>query len=391
MNKRLIIVLLGCLIVFGGVFGMKYMGSKAMNQYFDNMPVPPVTISATTVKPQAWTQSLEAVGTLRAVNGIQVTSEVAGKVEALHFESGQRVEEGTVLVELDAKTDRADLKTYEAQSRLANTDLERLRKLYKLESISKADLDRAESEAAQARARVLTQKARIDQKTIRAPFTGELGIRQVDLGQYIDPGTTIVTLQALDSLYVDFTLPEQHLARVKPQQEVRVRVDALDGEVLNGKIQAVETRVDPETRNFPVRAELPNPEGRLRPGMFARVNIALPEREQVILVPRTAISYNAYGNSVFVVTEKTVEPSQAEGNEAVKAEAAQADEPRLIVRQRFVKTGEGRGDYVVVESGLTEGERIATSGLLKLRNDQPVKINNELAPDTSLNPAPADT
>ncbi|MGB1580986.1 MAG: efflux RND transporter periplasmic adaptor subunit [Nevskiales bacterium] len=390
MNKRLLITLLGCLIVFGGVFGMKYMGSKTMNQYFDNMPVEAVTISATTVKKQAWTQSLEAVGSLRAVNGIQVTSEVAGKVEALHFESGQRVEKGAVLVEMDAQTDRADLKTYEAQARLANTDLQRLRKLYELESISKADLDRAESEAAQSRARVQTQKARIALKTITAPFAGELGIRQVDLGQYVDPGNEIVTLQALDSLYVDFTLPEQHLARVQPGQAVSIRVDALPGETLQGKIQAVETRVDPETRNFPVRAQLENTEGRLRPGMFARVNIALPEREEVVLIPRTAISYNAYGNSVFVVTEKEADQSE-DAEQAAQADSAAAGETGLVVRQRFVQTGEGRGDYVVVESGLKEGDRIATSGLLKLRNDQPVKINNKLAPDTRMNPAPADT
>ena len=390
MSKKMVIMLLGCLIVFGGIFFMKYMGAKGMNQYFDNMPVPPVTISAMTVEKKSFSQTLEAVGTLKAVNGIEVTTEVGGKIEALHFESGDRVEKDAVLVELDAKADRADLKTFQAQAQLANTDLKRLRQLYELESVSKADLDRAESEAAQARARVLTQQARIAQKEIRAPFSGELGIRQVDLGEYVSPGTAIVTLQALDALYVDFTLPEQQLASVKPGQSVSLRIDALPGESIQGKIQAVETRVDPETRNFPVRARLENPEGRMRPGMFARVSIALKENRQVVLVPRTAISYNAYGNSVFVITEKSKPEGAGEAGQRA-AEAETPSEPSLIVRQRFVETGEGRGDFVVIESGLKPGERIATSGLLKLRNDQPVKINNELAPEVSLSPEPQDS
>lgn len=384
MNKRMIIMLIFCLVVFGGVFGMKYMGSKGSQAYFDNMPVPAATISATEAQLTDWARQIEAVGTLKAVNGIQVTTEAAGIVEMIAFESGDQVEQGAILVTLDAKTDRADLKTYEAQSRLAQTELKRLRELHKLDSVSQADLDRAESEAAQARARVLTQKARIAQKEIRAPFAGELGIRRVDLGQYVSPGTPIVSLQALDPLFVDFNLPEQHLSRVKPGQAVNIQVDLLPGEVLSGEIQAVETRVDAETRNFPVRALISNTDGRLRPGVFARVVIDLAEANKVLLVPRTAISYNAYGNSVFVVMEQATEAG-------TDSEADKPAQPQLIVRQRFVKTGEARGDFVIIEEGLQAGERIATSGLLKLRNDQPVTINNELAPKVTQNPTPADT
>ncbi len=384
MTKRMIIMLVLSLLLFGGVFGMKYMGKKGMNTHFDNMPVPPATISATEAKLTPWAQRLEAVGTLTAVNGIQVTTETAGKVEAVLFESGDKVQAGAVLLLLDANTDRADLKTFEAQARLAQTEVKRLRKLFELDSVSQADLDRAESEAAQASARVLTQKARIAQKEIRAPFAGELGIRRVDLGQYLAPGTPIVSLQALDPLYVDFTLPEQHLSQVAAGQAVEVTVDMLPGESLQGKIQAVESRVDSNTRNFAVRAQISNTDGRLRPGVFARVSIALSESGDVLAVPRTAISYNAYGNSVFVITE--AEPVEGEGSGADKPAA-----PRLVARQRFVQTGAARGDFVLITEGLEPGERVATSGLLKLRNNQPVIINNDKQPAVSLTPAPADS
>lgn len=384
MTKRMIIMLLFCLIIFGGVFGMKYMGNKGMQTYFDNMPIPPATISATEAQLTEWKRQIEAVGTLKAENGIEVTTEAAGIVESIGFESGDRVEKGAILVTLDAKTDRADLKTFEAQARLAQTELKRLRELRKLDAVSQADLDRAESEAAQSRARVQAQKAKIAQKEVRAPFAGELGIRRVDLGQYVSPGTAIVSLQALDPLYVDFTLPEQHLSRVQPGQVVEIKVDLLPGESQRGKIQAVETRVDPQTRNFPVRALLSNADGRLRPGVFARVAIRLADADKVVLVPRTAISYNAYGDSVFVVVEMESAAGQSDKGEA-------SSQPRLVARQRFVKTGEARGDFVVITEGLKPGERIATSGLLKLRNDQPVIINNDLAPKVSQNPAPADS
>lgn len=388
MKKRLIIMLLGCLVIFGGVFGAKYAGQVMMNQYLDSMPVQPVTISATEVRKDSWQQLIETVGSLTAVNGIEVTTEAAGIVKAIEFESGDRVEQGAVLLRLDTETDAADLRTLEAQAKLADTQLERIRKLYKLDSISKSDLDQAESEAAQAKARVQAQRARLNEKVIRAPFDGELGIRQVDLGQYLSPGTPIVSLQALDPLYADFKLPEQNIGRVRKGQQVNLGIDMLPDEIFEGEIQAIDSRVDEATRNFRVRARVPNPEGLLRPGVFARVTIELPGAEEVLIVPRTAISYNSFGNSVYVVVEKTVEQSQAEEETTPEAKPAEADAPRLVARQRFVKTGGARGDFVIIESGLTEGEQVATSGLLKLRNDQPVKINNEMAPKVEMKPTP---
>lgn len=378
MILRLVIVLVGCTVLFGGVFGMKYMGSKGMNAYFDSMPIPAATISAAEVSQASWPKIIEAVGTLTAVNGIEVTTEAAGIVKSIRFESGDHVKKGDVLVTLDADTDRADLKNLEAQAALAGTELERLHKLYELESISKAELDRAQSQSTQAKAKVQAQRARIEQKIIRAPFTGELGIRKVDLGEYISPGTPMVSLQALNPLYVDFTLPEQKINRVQPGQTVNVRVDLYPGEVFTGKVQAIDSVVNSETRNFKVRATVDNEARLLRAGVFAKVVIELDGADEVLMVPRTAISYNAYGNSVFVLVEKPA----AEGSNA---------EPTLIARQRFVKTGEGQGDFVAITEGLKAGELIATSGLLKLRNDQPVVINNDFQPGVSLKPTPEDT
>lgn len=381
MIKRLLMVLIGCTLVFGGVFGFKYMGKKGMEQYFNNMPSPPATISATEAKLSDWADIIEAAGTLTAVNGIEVTTEASGIVKSIHFESGDQVKKGEVLLRLDADTDVADLRTLEAQAKLAQTELERIHKLHELDSVSKADLDRAESEAAQARARVQAQRARIAQKIIRAPFAGQLGIRKVDLGEYVSPGTPIVSLQALDPLYVDFTLPEQRINRIQAGLKTTIEVDLYPGEIFDGNIQAVDAKVNQETRNFSVRAVVPNTTGLLRPGVFARVKIVMPGTEEVVTVPRTSINYNAYGNSVFVISEEKAEAG-TEGEE---------QPPRLVARQRFVKTGAARGDFVVIEEGLKPGEQVATSGLLKLRNNQPVIINNELQPDTQLNPAPADT
>ncbi len=271
---RLALVLIASTLIFGGVFGMKYMGKKGMNAYFDNMPVPPATVSATEVRRASWPRVIEAVGTLSAVNGIEVTTEAAGIVKSIGFESGDQVSQGDILLTLDADTDQADLKTFQAQARLSETELERLQKLYALESISKAELDRAESEAAQAKARVQSQRARVAQKVIRAPFAGALGIRKVDLGEYISPGTPIVSLQALNPMYVDFTLPEQKINRVQPGQSISLQVDVYPGEVFSGTVQAIDALVNSATRNFQVRASVPNDAALLRPGIFARVLIA---------------------------------------------------------------------------------------------------------------------
>lgn len=394
----MILMLLITGLVFGGIFGFKWFGNRMMNQYFDTMPVPPVAVTATEAREETWPASLSAVGTVAAVNGIVVTTEAAGLVEVIRFQSGERVAAGAVLVELDTDIDQADLKTLQAQLKLAETELGRTQQLVAQNNVAKSEFDRAASEVAQARARVEASRARLAQKVVRAPFAGGLGIRQVDLGQYVNPGTPLVTLQSLDPIYVNFTLPEQRLAEVVAGLPVKASFDAFPGTHFEGAITAIEPRVDEQTRNFNVQATLPNPEGRLQPGLFARMEVVLPGMQSFIVVPQTAISYNPYGNSVYVIHERkpktdtegqpdTQDPSQPPGGAQA---AADGQTPELVVTQRFIKTGLARGDFVAVLEGLKPGERVATSGLLKLRNDAQVTVNNQIKPDAQLNPTPTD-
>ena len=370
MSKRMIVMLVACAVVFGLVFGLKGMLNFGMNQFFDNMPVPPATITATEASADEWALALEAVGTVRAVNGVEVTTQIAGEVEKIHFSSGDTVKEGDALVSLDARTDRAQLQALEAAARLAQLEYERFESLFRQGSISRSELDRRQSERDQAQAQASAQRERVAQKTLRAPFSGKLGIRQVDLGQYLNPGNAVVTLQQLDPIYINFSLPEREQSHLRTGQPVRATLSALPDVAFSGKITAVEPGVDPATRNFNVQATFANPEQQLRPGMFARLDIRLDGAEQVVVVPRTAIQFAPYGNSVYVVMEK------------------EGEEGTLIVKRRFVKTGRERGDLVAVTDGLEPGERIATSGLLKLRNDATVIINNDVTPSADTNPRP---
>jgi membrane fusion protein, multidrug efflux system len=371
MNKRMFWMLVLTALVFGSIFGFKWFGNKMMNQFFDNMPAPPATISSAVASSAEWTDRLEAVGTIVAVNGAQVTTEAAGVVDSIRFESGQEVKAGTVLLTLDTRTDIAELKALSAQAELARNELARFERLYGLESISKAELDRRQSEYDQAAARAAAQQARIAQKTIRAPFSGELGIRQVNLGQFVAPGNPIVSLQSLDPVYVNFSLPEQNLARLREGLVARLSVDAYPGEIFEGRISAIEPEVDTATRNVRIQATVPNPQRKLRPGMFSRLSLDFANSRTVILVPRTAISFAPFGNSVYVVTE-----------------TGEGEQKSRVVKRRFVKTGEIRGDLVEVTEGLKAGEEIASSGLLKLQNDTRVTINNSVQPSAEEAPTP---
>jgi membrane fusion protein (multidrug efflux system) len=374
--------------VFGGIFGFKWFGNKMMNQFFDSMPMPPVAITATEAQEQTWPATIEAVGTVTAVNGIAVSAEVAGVVQSIRFQSGDRVAAGTVLVTLDSVVDQAELRTLEAQRDLAETELARGRELFGSEVMAKSQFDRLESEAAQAAARVEAQRALIAKKTIRAPFSGVLGIRQANLGQYVSPGTPLVTLQSLDPIYVNFSLPEQRLGVLGVGMAVAATVDAFGDASFEGRLTAIEPRVDENTRNFNVQATFRNADARLQPGLFARVHIALPKAERYVVVPQTAVSYNPYGNSVYVIQEASPQPA---AEKADGAQAAGGTGPSLVVHRRLIKTGPTRGDFVAVIEGLRPGERVATSGLLKLRNGAPVVVNNAVQPDADLTPTPPET
>ncbi len=379
---RMVIMLVLLAIVFGAVFGAKWFGNFMMAQYIENMPTPPATISASEVQSMRWDNRLEAIGTLVAVNGADLTSEAGGIVEAIHLESGDRVEKGKLLVSLDSEEQIGDLKRLRAQADLAELNRKRREQLYKLEAISKSDYDAAVAEADAAKAAAEAQAGRVAQKQIRAPFAGQLGIRQVNVGQYVSPGTPIVTLQSLDPIDVDFSLPEQYTGTVQAGFKVSVRVDAYPQQRFTGEVLAVEPRVDPATRNFGLRARLPNPDGLLRAGQFGRVVLSLPGEREVLAIPRTAVEYSSYGTSVFVLQPRKP-PEGSEGGEQ--------QGPKDEVVQRFVRIGDSRGDFVAVIEGLQPGDRVATSGLMKLRNQTPVHIDNGLAPDAKLDPQPPQT
>jgi len=371
MTKRMVVMLAISGVVFGGVFGMKWFGNQMMNDFIDKMPTPPVTISSTTVTPQQWAARLNAVGSLVAVKGADLTAEVDGTITKISFESGQSVEAGTELLSLESVAERGELARLEAQAKLAEIEQRRREKLYKRGTISKSEYDTALAETNVAKAAVEAQRGRLNLKTLRAPFGGELGIRRVALGQYLRAGDKIVTLQSLDPIELDFSLPEKQLGKVNPGRTIEIVVDALGGRQFSGEIIAVEPKIDAQTRNFDVRARFANPEKVLKPGLFAKVTVNLGEPTQVLVLPKTAIQYSSYGDSVFVIR-------QQEGGDA----------EALDVIQRFVTLGEARGDFIEVISGVKEGDEVASTGLLKLRSGQPVTIDNTLRPEPSLTPAP---
>jgi membrane fusion protein (multidrug efflux system) len=309
-----------------------------------------------------------------AERGVTLGAELPGTVRAISFESGSTVKRGDVLVKLDTSAEEAQLAAALADASLARLTLGRARRLREGQANAQADLDAAEARAAQADATVATLRANIAKKTIRAPFDGRISIRQVELGQVVSPGTPIASLQSVSPIHADFWLPQQALAELSPGQRVRMRTDAFRDRTWDGEITTVNPEVDAATRNVRVRATFPNPDGRLRPGMYANVEVLSTEERSVLVIPATAVMFAPYGDSVFAVEEK-------------KDEAGQTT---TVVRQKFVRTGDRRGDLVAVVSGLEPGETVVSSGAFKLRNGTAVAVNNALAPDAQLAPKPAD-
>lgn len=382
LGLRMFLMLLLTLLIVGGLFAAKAFMGRQMNNFFDNMPQPAAAITTAEATEQSWSSSLDAVGTLVAVNGTDVTTEAGGVVRRLAFEAGQPVKAGQLLVELNSANELATLKSLEASANLAAVQANRWQQLAGDKLVSAAEAEERTTTAATARAAVDAQRALIAQKTVRAPFDGVLGIRRVNLGQFIAPGDPIVSLQSLDPIYLDFSLPEQYLPSITNGSAIRASVDAIPGESFHGTITAIEPAVDASTRNFRVQATLRNEDGRLRPGTFARVGFDMGGASQVVVIPQTAVSFNPYGNSVYVVAEVPRE----EGEMDMQGKPLTGN--KQIVRQRFVTTGATRGDLVVVTDGLKPGEVVATSGLLKLRNDGEVTINNKIQPSTDEAPKP---
>ena len=389
-RKRMFWMLLITLVVFGGIFGAKAVMNAGMNQFFDNMPQPPVAVTAFAARQERWSDSGEAVGTFVPVNGTDVTTESGGVVKAIEFEAGQPVKAGEVLVRLNTANELATLQALEAAAKLAVAQRDRWRELGRDKLVSQAEVEQRAADAASTVAQAEAQRALIAQKTIRAPFDGILGIRRVNLGQFVNPGDPIVSLQTLDPIYLDFTLPEQRMGSVLEGTRVVATVDALPGQEFEGEVTAIEPGADASTRNFRVQATFANDGRNLRPGTFARVGFDIGDESEVVVVPQTAVSFNPYGNAVYVIQEA---PADKAADEAAKQAAADAGQPapagpRLVVTQRFVKTGATRGDLVAVTEGLKPGERVVTSGLLRLRNDAQVTINDKVQPTAEAAPAP---
>lgn len=357
MIKRIFIVLLFTVLILGGLFGLKfYQIQQAISQI---KPPPPAVVAVATVKLEHWSSSLSAVGSLTSVAGVNVSSEVAGKIKALHFDSGQTVKQGQLLVELDADTDKAELKGLEAELQLARTQLQRSEKMIGKKYVSQADYDQQKALLEQARAAVEAKRTRIDKKYIRAPFSGELGIRKISLGWYLKEGESIVSLQQLDPINLDFTLPERQIKQIAKDQEIKATVEAYPNEIFTGHVVAIDPAIEDNTRAVNVRAELDNKDKRLRPGMFVQVRIDSKDAMSVLTLPDTAITYNPYGNSVFLIEET---------------------EKGLAVQSRQVLTGQSRNGRVEIISGLEAGNRVVSAGQVKLRNGMAVVIDSQPAP-----------
>jgi len=375
MVKRMILMLFAVGLVVAALVGFQMFKTRMIKRAMAAFANPPQTVSTITATEQEWRPALSAVGSLTADQGADLSLEVSGIVTEIDFQSGADVQKGQVLLRLRADDDIARLHALEATAELARIDYNRDLRQFRAQAVSQATLDADAATLKNDEAQVAAQQAIVDQKILRAPFSGELGIRAVDLGQYLSAGTTVVGLQALDTLFDDFYLPQQDLSRIRVGQNVTAVVDAYPGRGFPGKIVAIDSAVDPSSRNIEVRAALPNAEHLLRPGMFTTLSVDAGAPEQRITLPQTAVAYDSYGNSVYVVVHKP---------------AAEASAPAFFAEQKFVTLGATRGDQVAVLKGLKSGDVVVTSGQVKLRNGSPVVANNTVQPLDEAHPVVAD-
>ncbi len=374
MLKRMIVMLGLTLVVIAGLAFVKYKQIQSAIAQAAYTP-PPEAVTTAKAQQVTWPSTLNAIGTVAAVQGVVVSADLPGTVDKIAFESGKWVREGDVLVQLDTRQERAQLAAVEAQRDLAAVNFGRMQNLAKDGIISRSDFDTAAANQKETEARVGEIRATIERKTIRAPFSGVLGLRQVNLGQYLSAGDPVVPLQSLNPIYVNFGVPQQDAAQVRMGREVRIAARELAGIEFGGRVTALDSVVDPSTRNIQVQATLSNPENKLRPGMFVQAELGLGESQTVITIPTSGISYAPYGDSVFVVTTLKDEKGKS----------------YLGVRQQFVKVGGARGDQVGVLSGLKPGDEVVTSGVFKLRNGVPVQVNNKVVPENNPAPNPEDS
>ena len=374
MTKRMIIMLAIVGLLFGGLFGFKAFLGGVIRKSISAQGLPSQTVSTAKAQFAEWQGEFQAVGTLRAVRGADLAPEVSGVITAIHFQSGQAVQAGTPLVQLNAESDVARLHSLGANADLAEVNYERNRKQLEFQGVSQAVVDADAANLKNAKAQLAEQQALVNKKLVRAPFDGRLGIRAVDVGQYVNAGTKLVTLQALDPVYVDFYAPQKSLGRIAVGQKIILKTDAFQGQQFPGEVSSIDPKVDPATRNVQVRATVRNPKHSLLPGMFATVVLASGGPQRFLTLPQTAVSYNPFGDTVFVVEE-------SKGKD---------EKVGLVAQQKFVTTGEARGDQVAILSGIKEGDTVVTAGQIKLRSGFPVIVNNSIQPANEQAPQPKD-
>jgi membrane fusion protein, multidrug efflux system len=375
MTKRMVIMLVAVAIVLGGVFGFQAFKGVMIKKFMSTLSNPPQTVSAAKASSSEWQPKIEAVGSLRAVKGADLSLEVSGVVDLISFNSGDDVQQGAPLLKLRSDDDAAKLESLQATEQLNEITYERDQRQFKIQAVSQATIDTDVANLKNAKAQVAQQQAILDKKSLRAPFAGHLGIRAVDLGQYLGAGATIVTLQALDPIFLDFFVPQQSVDRLRLGQTVTVKIDAFQDQTFDGEISAVNPKVDASSRNVQIRATLKNSDHRLIPGMYATVDIATGAPQNYITLPQTAITYNPYGDTVYIVDNKGADAN---------------GKPQLIARQSFVTTGSTRGDQVAVLKGVKEGDMIVTAGQIKLHNGSIVLIDNSITPTADAAPVPID-
>jgi membrane fusion protein (multidrug efflux system) len=375
MKLKITLALTLLLLVIGGLAGPKAMQIGKLIAAGKAFSFPPTVVSSATVTSESWSNHLEAIGTITAVQGVTLTPEIPGVIRELLFESGSLVKAGDLLVRLDTSSEDAQLRAIEAQVELAQLSVNRQRNLRTNEAVSQAELDTAEATLKQTQANADNIRATIAKKHIRAPFAGQLGLRQVNLGQYLETGRPIVTLQSLATVYADFSLPQQALGQLRTGMTVRVTTDAYPDREFSGTLAVIAPELNESTRSLVLRANLANADFALRPGMFARMAVQLPERREALVIPGTCILSAPYGDSVFII----------ESSPRTNGPAG------LTVRQQLVRLGPARGNFVVVEAGLKPGDKVVSSGLFKLQNGAAVLENNELSPKPEKSPQPADS
>lgn len=375
MTRRMVIMLAVAGVIFGGIILFLIGRGIMIKNFMASMGQPPQTVSSTVAGFDDWKPTLKAVGTLKALKGTDIAPQLSGVVAEIPFQSDSDVKAGDLLIRLDNADDVAKLNALKADAELARLTYNRSKELVRTRAVSQAQLDTSTANLKSAEAQVAAQQALVDKKSIRAPFDGHVGIRLVDLGQYLTAGQKVTTLQSLDPIFVDFTLPQQSLRLVAIGQPIVLETDAFPGMTFVGKITALDPKLDAQTRNVAVRAEVANPDQKLLPGMFGSITITIGEPQKRLTLPQTAITYNPYGETVFLI---------------VKGEPGKDGKPTLSAQQKFVKTGETRGDQVTILSGVAEGDTVVTAGQLKLKNGTPVVINNDIQLPNEAAPKPQD-